>query len=93
MNASILAPSEIVSKAMCTETVNRTPFWDGFYAYCEMQALEDMPTKEHERGWWAALSAEAGSSMPYGLSAKDLEEYTDEYESYIEDVEFWRKGC
>lgn len=89
--------SRIVLEAVLQESmqVSRTnwegvPFsayTDGFNAYCEGQPLEDMPSEEHQRGWWGANRGQAVAETDEWLAAR-LEELVDGQE----DEEFNRWG-
>lgn len=63
----------------------------GFNAYMDGVPLEEV-TEKQRKGWLAANKAEAHATMPGGLSAKDVEEYAEEYESWQMDVEWMRAG-
>lgn len=74
--------SDFISKAMNLTTHLDTPnnrFWDGFQAHCEGQPLEDMPSADQERGWFAGNAAQG-------------EAETDEYADDIADRQFWATG-
>lgn len=55
----------LVSKAWFGEDESRSHilYWDGFEAYIEGQPLEDMPTKQQRKGWWAANKADGEAEV------------------------------
>lgn len=45
-------------------TVKTSAFWQGFDDYCKGAQLEDMPSAEHQRGWWHANRCQ-GDTLDY----------------------------
>ena len=76
-----------VSSRLCT-----SDWHDGFNAFMDGKRIEDMPTNQHCRGWWAALEVEAYAKTPAAIKPVNVEAELEDYREWRNDNEFWAGG-
>ena len=65
---------------------------DGFNSFMDGERIEDMPTNQHRRGWWAALEVEAHAKTPHAIKPVNIEAELEDYREWRNDNEFWAGG-
>lgn len=55
---------------------SHTQWTEGFNAYMQREALESMPTEQHRRGWWSALSAGSNAETDAHLARRKIDNFT-----------------
>lgn len=64
--------SKILNSAPATTQTGA--FWNGFDRFCQGARVEEMPTREHENGWWHALHC-ANDTLDYESDIYDRERH------------------